>query len=58
MKQGENCLGHFIYQSTKNNTLEITNGTRTDVILTDVLCNTRVAKHYGYHSTTPADINK
>ena len=54
-QQEETYVGLPIHQLT--NTLKMTNSPSADII-TDARCHRIVAKHYGYHSIAPADINK
>ena len=55
-QQEETYLDVPIYQLTKP--LKMTNSTSTDDIFKGAWCNRIVAKHQGYHSIAPADINK
>ena len=55
-QQKETYVGLPIHQLTKP--VKMTNSTSTDATFTGASCHKIVAKHKGYHSITPADINK
>ena len=56
--QQEEAYEAYQYITAKNKPLKMPNITSTDVIFTGVWCNKIVAKHQGYHSIAPADMNK